>query len=55
MRDAWSIAGAYIELGDKHQAFTWLAPRIWIYSGDPLIRNDPRFATLKRKIGVQFR
>jgi serine/threonine protein kinase/tetratricopeptide (TPR) repeat protein len=61
--DAFYIAMAYVELGDKDQAFAWIDKLIelrctwliWIYPGDPLLRNDPRFAEAKRKMGVQLR
>jgi serine/threonine protein kinase/tetratricopeptide (TPR) repeat protein len=61
--DAFYIAMAYVELGDKDQAFAWIDKLIelrctwliWIYPGDPLLRNDPRFAEVKRKMGVQLR
>ena len=61
--DAFYIAMAYVELGNKDQAFAWIDKLIelrstwliWIYPGDPLLRDDPRFAEVKRKMGVQFR
>jgi serine/threonine protein kinase/tetratricopeptide (TPR) repeat protein len=61
--DAFFIAMAYVELGDKDKAFAWIDKLIelrstwliWIYPGDPLLRNDPRFEEVKRKMGVQLR
>jgi eukaryotic-like serine/threonine-protein kinase len=61
--DAFYIAMAYVELGNKDQAFAWIDKLIelrstwliWIYPGDPLLRDDPRFAEVKRKMGVQLR
>jgi len=61
--DAFFVAMAYVELGDKDQAFAWIDKLIelrstwliWIYPGAPLLRDDPRFAEVKRKMGVQIR
>jgi eukaryotic-like serine/threonine-protein kinase len=61
--DGFDIAMAYVELGDKDQAFAWIDKLIelrctwliWIYPGVPLLRDDPRFAEVKRKMGVQLR
>jgi serine/threonine protein kinase/tetratricopeptide (TPR) repeat protein len=61
--DAFFVAMAYVELGDKDKAFAWIDKLIelrstwliWIYPGDPLLRDDPRFAEVKRKMGVQIR
>jgi tetratricopeptide (TPR) repeat protein len=60
--DAFDVFGAYLELGDKDQAFAWIDKLIelrstwliWIYPGDPLLRDDPRFAEVKRKMGVHI-
>jgi TolB-like protein/Tfp pilus assembly protein PilF len=59
--DAFNIAMLYVSLGDKDHAFAWIDKLIelrstwliWIYPGDPLLRSDPRFAEVKRKMGVQ--
>jgi hypothetical protein len=59
--DACNIAALYVELGDKDDAFAWIDKAIelrstmliWIYPGDPLLRSDPRFAEVKRRMGVQ--
>jgi serine/threonine protein kinase/Tfp pilus assembly protein PilF len=59
--DAFFVAMAYVELGDKDKAFAWIDKLIelrstwliWIYPGAPLLRDDPRFAEVKRKMGVQ--
>jgi len=61
--DAFFIAMAYVELGDKDQSFAWIDKLIelrstwliWIYPGPSLLRDDPRFAEVKRKMGVQIR
>jgi eukaryotic-like serine/threonine-protein kinase len=61
--DAFNVFSAYLELGDKDQAFAWIDKLIelrstwliWIYPGNPLLRDDPRFAEVKRKMGVQIR
>jgi serine/threonine protein kinase/TolB-like protein/Tfp pilus assembly protein PilF len=61
--DAFFIAMAYVELGDKDKAFAWIDKLIelrstwliWIYPGAPLLRDDPRFEEVKRKMGVQLR
>jgi hypothetical protein len=59
---AYNIAALYADLGDKDQAFRWLAiayrERDLLLEGlktdfllDPL-RSDPRFAELVRKVGL---
>ena len=58
---AFQIAGLYAHLGNKDQAFAWLNKcvelrstmlyLIDVGSGNPL-RSDPRFAELKRKMGM---
>jgi tetratricopeptide (TPR) repeat protein len=61
--DAFFIAMAYVELEDKDKAFAWIDKLIelrstwliWIYPGAPLLRDDSRFAEVKRKMGVQIR
>ena len=60
--DAFDIFTAYLELGDKDQAFAWIDKLIelrstwliWIYPANPLLRDDPRFAEVKRKMGVHI-
>ncbi|MDQ1405863.1 MAG: eukaryotic-like serine/threonine-protein kinase [Acidobacteriaceae bacterium] len=61
--DAFDVFSAYLELGDKDKAFAWIDKLIelrstwliWIYPGAPLLRDDPRFEEVKRKMGVQLR
>jgi serine/threonine protein kinase/tetratricopeptide (TPR) repeat protein len=61
--DAFDVFTAYLELGDRDQGFAWIDKLIelrstwliWIYPGDPLLGDDPRFEEVKRKMGVQFR
>jgi tetratricopeptide (TPR) repeat protein len=61
--DAFDVYSAYLELGDKDKAFAWIDELIelrstwliWIYPGAPLLRDDPRFEEVKRKMGVQLR
>src|ERR1700688_3121816 len=61
--DAFDVYSAYLELGDKDRAFAWIDELIelrstwliWIYPGAPLLRDDPRFEEVKRKMGVQLR
>jgi serine/threonine protein kinase/tetratricopeptide (TPR) repeat protein len=61
--DAFDVFSAYLELGDKDKAFAWIDKLIelrstwliWIYPGAPLLRDDPRFEVVKRKMGVQLR
>ena len=58
--DAFLIAMAYAELGDMDQAFAWIDKCIelrstmlfWLYDGHGPLRHDPRFAEVKRKMGV---
>jgi len=60
--DAFDVFTAYVELGDKDQAFAWIDRLIelrstwliWIYPGVPLLRDDPRFEVVKRKLGVKL-
>jgi len=59
--DAFSIAMIYVSLGDKDRSFAWIDKLIevrstwliWIFPGDPLLRSDPRFSEVKRKMGIQ--
>jgi tetratricopeptide (TPR) repeat protein len=59
--DAYTIAMLYGELGDLDHAFTWIDKAIelkstslmWLYINDNPLRHDPRFAGVKRKMGVQ--
>jgi hypothetical protein len=59
--DAFSIAMLYVSLGDKDRSFAWIDKLIevrstwliWIFPGDPLLRSDPRFSEVKRKMGIQ--
>lgn len=59
--DAFSIAMFYEALGDMDHTFAWIDKCIevrstmlyWIYDGDNPLRKDPRFAEVKRKMGVQ--
>jgi TolB-like protein/Tfp pilus assembly protein PilF len=61
--DAFDVFSAYLELGDKDKAFAWIDKLIelrstwliWIYPGAPLLRDDPRFEEVERKMGVQLR
>lgn len=58
----YGIANCYARLGDKDQAFTWLnkgvelrSTILWMIEADPglaSLRSDPRFAELKRKMGI---
>jgi TolB-like protein len=58
--DAYFIAMTYADLGDLDQAFAWLDKAIqlrstwlfWIYTSDTPLQRDPRFADVKRKMGV---
>jgi serine/threonine protein kinase len=58
--DAFGIAMLYQALGDTNQTFAWLDRCIeqrstmlfWLYDGDNPLRKDPRFAEVKRKMGV---
>jgi TolB-like protein/Tfp pilus assembly protein PilF len=58
--DAYVIASLYAELGDMDNSFKWIdkcidlrsTVLIWIYVGDTAWRKDPRFADVKRKMGV---
>jgi TolB-like protein/DNA-binding winged helix-turn-helix (wHTH) protein/tetratricopeptide (TPR) repeat protein len=60
-RDAFEIAMRYSELGDMDEAFAWIDKAIqlhsttlfWLYVGDNPFQHDPRFAEVKRKMGVQ--
>jgi tetratricopeptide (TPR) repeat protein len=59
---AFEIAGSYVSLGNKEQAFTWLnksfelrSTILWALYADPVfasLRSDPRYAELKRKMGI---
>jgi hypothetical protein len=59
-RDGWEIAMAYADLGENDQAFVWIEKLIqlrctmlfWLYDGDNPLRKDPRFAEVKRKMGI---
>jgi TolB-like protein/DNA-binding winged helix-turn-helix (wHTH) protein/Tfp pilus assembly protein PilF len=59
--EAFEIAMRYADLGDKDQAFAWIDKAIelrsttlfWLYVGDNPLRSDPRFAEVKRKMGVR--
>jgi|HubBroStandDraft_4_1064222.scaffolds.fasta_scaffold02880_3 serine/threonine protein kinase/tetratricopeptide (TPR) repeat protein len=59
--DAFNIAMLYVSLGDKDRSFVWIDKLIevrstwliWIFPGDPLLRSDPRFSEVKRKMGIQ--
>jgi len=59
--DAFNVATLYVRLRDKDKAFAWIDKLIevrspwliWIFPGDPLLRSDPRFADVKRKMGMQ--
>jgi TolB-like protein/DNA-binding winged helix-turn-helix (wHTH) protein/Tfp pilus assembly protein PilF len=59
--DAFAIAMLYVELGDMNNAFAWIdkcielrsTALIWIYIGDGPLQHDPRFAEVKRKMGVK--
>ena len=59
--DASEIMWLYAKLGDMDKAFAWIdkcielrsTVLIWIYIGDQLFQHDPRFAEVKRKMGVQ--
>jgi len=61
--DGFTIATTYADLGEYDQAFAWIDKLIalrstmlfWIYDkgrDDPM-RKDPRFAEMKRKMGVK--
>jgi len=60
--DAYAIAAAYAELGDKEQAFQWLNTAFQEHdeylmglktdSSLDSLRSDPRFAVLERKVGL---
>lgn len=58
--DAYVIASLYAELGDMDNSFKWIdkcielhsTMLIWFYVGDTAWRKDPRFAEVKRKMGV---
>jgi eukaryotic-like serine/threonine-protein kinase len=59
--DAWEISTIYAQLGDKDKAFAWIDKAIelrsgmliWLFIGDNELRSDPRFAEVKREMGVQ--
>jgi hypothetical protein len=59
--DAFAIAMLYVELGEMNNAFAWIdkcielrsTALIWIYIGDGPLQHDPRFAEVKRKMGVK--
>jgi TolB-like protein/DNA-binding winged helix-turn-helix (wHTH) protein/Tfp pilus assembly protein PilF len=59
--DATGIAFLYANLGDMDSALAWIDKCIelrstilmWIYVGDNPFQHDPRFAEVKRKMGVQ--
>lgn len=59
--DAFTIAMLYAELGKKDEAFVWIDKAIelrsgmliWLYVDDHPLRSDPRFAEVKRKMGIQ--
>jgi TolB-like protein/Tfp pilus assembly protein PilF len=59
--DAYVIAMLYGDLGDMNNAFAWIDRCIelrstvlmWIYNGDNPLQHDPRFAEVKRKMGVR--
>ena len=59
--DTFEIAMRYADLGDRDQAFAWIDKAIelhstmlfWLYVGDNPLRSDPRFAEVKRKMGIQ--
>jgi hypothetical protein len=59
-RDGWEIAMAYANLGENDQAFAWIDKLIelrctmlfWLYDGDTPLRQDPRFAEVKHKMGI---
>jgi hypothetical protein len=59
--DAFQIAMLYTELGKKDEAFAWIDKAIqlrsgmliWLYVGDHPLRSDPRFAEVKRKMGIR--
>jgi TolB-like protein len=58
--DAFGIAMLYQALGDMDQTFAWIDKCIelrstmlfWLYDGDNPLRKDPRFAEVKRKMGI---
>jgi TolB-like protein/DNA-binding winged helix-turn-helix (wHTH) protein len=58
--DAFSIAMLYAELGDLDKAFAWInksielhsTTLIWTFVGNNPLQHDPRFAEVKRKMGV---
>ena len=58
--DAFEIAMRYADLGEDNQAFAWIdkaielrsTTLIWIYIGDNPLKHDPRFAEVKRKMGI---
>jgi hypothetical protein len=58
------IAATYLDLGDKEQAFVWLERAYNEHSNDLLmgivaspiydkLRDDPRYADLVRRVGLQ--
>ena len=59
---AYVIAGKYARLGDKDQVFVWLnkcvelrSTMLYVIDADPElapVRSDPRFAEIKRKMGI---
>jgi hypothetical protein len=61
--DGFTIATTYADLHEYDQAFAWIDKLIvvrstmlfWIYDTKPddPIRRDPRFAEMKRKMGVK--
>jgi TolB-like protein/Tfp pilus assembly protein PilF len=60
--DAFMIAMFYADFGDMNSAFAWIDRCIelrstglmWIYVGNNRLQHDPRFAEVKRKMGVHF-
>jgi len=59
--DAFNIAMYYQALGNMDQTFAWIDKCIevrstmlfWIFDDDNPLRKDPRFAEVKRKMGIQ--
>lgn len=58
--DAFTVADAYANLGQMDKAFAWLdkcielrsTELVWIYIRDNPFQHDPRFAEVKRKMGI---
>jgi hypothetical protein len=58
----YQIAASYARLGNKDQAFSWLnkgvelrSTILWVIDADPSLaslRSDPRYADIKRKMGM---